>query len=123
MTANDIYQSALTLMFGSGSDADDYRPYFLPTLNILLAENFELNNGIRISKGMQPLERIPNLQSMDDDVEYEDIFCAVVLPYGCAGSMYLEDDRGIGSEYKNKYEYERNRLITGYWRSVQDVYY
>ena len=122
MTANDIFNSAMTLMFGESRDVMDYQPFFLPTLNILLAENFEINNGIRISLGKEPLVQFPKIENMSDEIPYEEIFSRVILPYGCAGNIYTDDDRGLGSEYKNKYEYERNRIITGYYTEAQDVY-
>lgn len=122
MKAKDIYDAVIALMFGNEKDKVEYEPYFLITINMLLSENFETNNSLRVSKGKKALETVPKITGMDDDVLYEDIFCDVILPYGCAGNIFLEDDRGIGVSYKNKYEYERSKALFGCYEEACDVY-
>ena len=122
MKANDIFNTVITLMFGTDKDRNEYEPYFLPTLNMILAENFVVNNALRVSHGKEALSSVPRAESLEDDILYEDIFCNVIIPYGCAGNIFTEDDRGIGNAYKNKYEYERTRALCCCYEEACDVY-
>lgn len=122
MTADKILSAALTLMFGTDQNAAEYSPYFLNTANLLLSENFSLNNALRALKGKEPLLDIPQITSLYDDIVYEDEFTLAILPYGVAGYIYTDDDKSIGQAYKNKYEYERARIIKSGYEDIKDVY-
>lgn len=110
MTAEQLFNASVSLMFGEAADRSDYQPFYLDVLNILIAENFDINNSLRIQKKSEPLEEIPYISDLTDELTYEDIFNRQILPYGLAGYLYMEDDPGIATEYKNKYEYERQRV-------------
>ena len=45
-----------------------------------------------------------------------------ILIYGVAGYIYSDDDKGMGTEYKNKYEFERQRVLASMYEDVTDVY-
>lgn len=122
MTAQKIFDTAVTLMFGEEIDKADYEPFFINTLNALLGENFFNNNALREMAGKEPLTEIPVITDMTDEVDYEPIFTHTILPYGVAGYIYTDDDRGVGTEYKNKYEYERTRVLTSVYEDIKDVY-
>jgi hypothetical protein len=119
--AQHIYDTALALMLGAQAD-EETRAMFLPVLNLLLAENFALNNGLRTHRGMAALPSPPFVTSMGQRVEYEDIFTRVILPYGAAGLLYAEEDAGASVAYKNKYEYERAQLSRAEFVDIEDVY-
>ena len=55
MTANELFETAVTLMFGTTEDKEDYYPLFINTLNLLLSENLEINNAIREACGKNRL--------------------------------------------------------------------
>lgn len=110
MTANELFETAVTLMFGTTEDKEDYYPLFINTLNLLLSENLEINNAIREACGKNSLEAFPKITEMSDNLPCEDAILSF-LPYGCAGYIYTDDDKNIGADYKNKYETERNKVI------------
>lgn len=111
MQAQDIFNTAVTLMFGEEVDRPDYQPFWFDTLNYMLAENFNTNNALRKARGKVPLDEPPLVVSMTDDVEYEWEFTRQILPMGCAGYIFMEDDTGIATAYKNKYEAERANIL------------
>lgn len=121
MRAQKIFDTAVTLMFGTEEDKVDYLPLFLNILNLLLAENFDTNNALRELGGKEALLEVPEIKDILDDVPYEDIFTRNILPYGCAGYIYTDDDKNVGTEYKNKYEAERARLLKTAYMDIGDV--
>lgn len=109
MTSEELFNTTVTLMFGEAADRIDYQPYWTDYLNLMLAENFEINNALRISEEKEPLAEIPYIDDLQSEIGFEPIMERQILPYGLAGYLYMEDDPTIATAYKNKYEYERQR--------------
>lgn len=121
MTVQEIFNTAVTLMFGEEVDRPDYQPFWMDIFNYMLAENFELNNALRTVRGKPPLEIPPEVTEMTDEVGYEWELERQILPMGCAGYLFMEDESGIATTYKNKYEVERSKILhTQYVDSMQD---
>jgi len=111
MTAQEIFNTAVTFMFGEQTDRPDYQPFWMDTLNYMLAENFKLNNALREKRGKEKLQEPPLLTEMTDIVDYEWEFTRQLFPMGCAGYIFTEDSPGVATAYKNKYEAERSRIL------------
>ena len=122
VTAQYIFDSAVTLMFGEEADKPDYQPFYINTLNRLLAENFDNNNALRLIAGKDELTEIPLITDISEIVNYEPRMTRQILIYGVAGYIYSDDDKGMGTEYKNKYEFERQRVLASMYEAVTDVY-
>lgn len=122
VTAQYIFDSAVTLMFGEEADKPDYQPFYINTLNRLLAENFDNNNALRLIAGKDELTEIPLITDISEIVNYEPRMTRQILIYGVAGYIYSDDDKGMGTEYKNKYEFERQRVLASMYEDVEDAY-
>lgn len=122
VTAQYIFDSAVTLMFGEEADKPDYQPFYINTLNRLLAENFDNNNALRLIAGKDELTEIPLITDISEIVDYEPRMTRQILIYGVAGYIYSDDDKGMGTEYKNKYEFERQRVLASMYEDVEDAY-
>lgn len=122
VTAQYIFDSAVTLMFGEEADKPDYQPFYINTLNRLLAENFDNNNALRLIAGKDELTEIPLITDISEIVNYEPRMTRQILIYGVAGYIYSDDDKGMGTEYKNKYEFERQRVLASMYEDVDDAY-
>jgi hypothetical protein len=122
MKAKDIFNTAVTLMFGEEADRVDYKPFYINILNILIAENYYANQSLRRMRGKEEMTSIPYIIDMEEELEYEDEFTRQILPYGVAGYIYTDDDKSMGSEYKNKYEYEKNKILAVKYEDVTDVH-
>ena len=121
-TAEEIFKTAVTMMFGEQADEQDYNPFWVNTLTWMMAENFKTNNALRVLRGKEPLTTIPLITDMSDKVEYEDEFTRYILPMGCAGYIYTDDDKGVGAEYKNKYEFERTQVLEAKYEDIESGY-
>ena len=121
MTANDVLNTTLTLMFADLSEADDYKSPFISVLNLLLAETFELNNSIRLADGLDVLTDIPEVSELTDVMTYEEGLCRAVLPFGAAGMLMTEDNAAAAAQYKNKYEYEKANAYKAEYSVICDA--
>ena len=120
MSAQEIFNTAVTLMFGEEADRPDYQPFWLDILNYMLAENFEINNALRAVRGKEVLQEPPRITDMAEEVGYEWELERQILPMGCAGYIYMEDESGIATTYKNKYEVERSRILYARYVDAMD---
>lgn len=117
MTANALFDYVLALMFSGENEKADtsIQRQFIATLNILLAELFDKENGMR----EKPLEAVPVVATLSDKVDYNKKILAL-LPYGIAGTMLAEDDPNIAVQYKNKYEEMKAQCIVCEFVEVRD---
>lgn len=103
-TADQIFDIVVALCNWETADKTDYEAVFLQDLNIILAECHEANNALRRRRGKELLEEIPEVATRTDKPGYEDLFERMILPYGVASLIYVEDDEtGITNVYRSKY--------------------
>ena len=121
MTAQEIFNIAFTLMFGEEGEESDYTPFWINTLNFIIAENYKTNNTLRVMRGKEALTSMPLVTAMGDTVDFEDEFTRQIFPMGCAGYIYTDDDKGLGQAYKNKYEYERSQVLEARYETIEEV--
>lgn len=110
MTGTDIFDTALVLMNEDTTSKADY-PGFLTLLNLFLMENYDINNGLRLAAVKLELVEVPWLTTLTDAVGYEPVMERVILPYGLAGRLVIEDNASLAAQFTNKYEYEREKAI------------
>jgi hypothetical protein len=124
MTADDIFNTTIALMFAETTEKADYQTQFIAMMNLLLAETFDVNNSIRVSKGLVELENIPTITvaTLNVEMTYDDVVCRRILPYGAAGMLMAENDASMAVQYKNKYEYEKANSYKAVYTQIVDVY-
>ena len=123
-TADAIFDSVIGLMFAGASDKEDYRDGFIRILNMVLEECFEVNNALRRKRGREELEEPPVIAAAEDPVPYEFELTRSVIPYGVAGTLYVDDDEtGISNVYRERYA--EGLAETGYMYpdAVKEVWY
>lgn len=120
----EIYTYALALMYENLKNTKDYDQYLIPMMNILLAENFELNNNNRKAYGKEPLTEIPKVTAKSDIVPYEPIFCRQILPLGLAASFFVDDSMNKHADYFAQYNNARvsveRAVITSYYSNDEE---
>ena len=129
MTAEEIYEIALSLVFERKRADADYLEFFPMFLNTVMQESLSYENIIRRKSGREALTTAPRITAaqMNDELDFEEGLCRVALPYGVA-AFYCQDD---GDNYRAA-DY-RNRFITAladavtavdgaYMNDVEDVY-
>lgn len=91
MKARDLYSYVKTIMFEKPSSTI-YDNYFIGNCNRVIAELFNENNMLRVFKGYAPLEEMPLIYEMDDEIEYESEYVYDVMPKGIAAYFLIDDD-------------------------------
>lgn len=122
MTADTLYQNALALIVTDKADSSDYTAFAPAVINLLLAETFEINNSLRVSKGLQPLESAPQISSLSEEPDAESELLRTALPYGICAKLLVDDDISRAVYFQNQYALavkECDRCVGG---TVSDVY-
>ena len=92
MTGNELLARAMALYAETDTSDEDARTLAVPYINMVLAETFDTNNRIRQQKGLDPLEEIPEIATLNDAIAYEDYLVKLALPYGLASKLYFDED-------------------------------
>lgn len=121
MSVDTLFNKVLALMFSDASDKAELADSFLNVLNIILAECFDAENGIREEEGRPLLAAPPYVADTQETIDYN-WRLEPIMAYGVAGVLYSEDDITLATMYKNKYEADRSDLVKGFIRDVVDVY-
>lgn len=121
MTVKELYELAKSMMFEKKTSRD-YDNYYIPWINVLLSENFDINNSLLRSIGETPLDDIPTVANDDDVLPYEDRVCREILPYGLAAHFFIDDDLSKYDIFNTKYENARMAYMKGRAVAMTDVY-
>lgn len=123
MVVQDILTAALALTFESGSPDAEYAANTPAILNVMVPEVFDINNELRVWKGMEPLTEWPEYKALEDDVVLEPELCRAALPYGLAKNLLIADEESARAEYyNNKYAEAVNACMRIKPEPVRDVY-
>lgn len=123
MVVRDVLTAALALMFETEGTAPDYVEKAPAILNVLVPEVFDVNNGLRVWKGLAPLAEWPEYQSLNDDVILEPELCRAALPYGMATNLLLGDEEEARAlNYNAKYADAVNACVRLRPEQILDVY-
>ena len=121
MTVKELYELAKAMMFEK-STSRDYDNYYIPWINVLLSENFDINNSLLRAIGEEPLDDIPTVSLDTDVLPYEDRICREILPYGLAAHFFIDDDLSKYDIFNTKYENARMAYMKGRTVAMTDVY-
>lgn len=121
MTVKELYELTKAMMFEK-STSRDYDNYYIPWINVLLSENFDINNSLLRSIGEPPLEDIPSVSADTDVLPYEDRICREVLPYGLAAKFFIDDDLSKYDIFNTDYQNARMAYMKGRSVEMTDVY-
>ncbi len=122
MTIKELYLKALALLGESEAKATGYLEFAVPLTNQLLAQLFTTNNSILVSKGQTPLEKIPQLNLMDDEIPYDDHLSKECLPFGLASFFSLSEDRAKFNFYNYEFANRVGKFNVATQEVVGDVY-
>ena len=120
-TVQELYDLAKATMFEKPT-SKDYDNYIIPWLNVLLQENFNLNNHLRLKHDEDELEDCPWMESMDDEVPYEVEMCREILPYGLAANFFIDDDLSKYDILHRYYENMQSKYSWGVEEKIEDAY-
>ena len=121
MTVKELYELAKAMMFEKKT-SKDYDNYYIPWINVLLSENFNLNNHLREKHDKDPLDKVPTVANDTDVIKYETEMCYEILPYGLAAKFFIDDDLSKYDIFNTDYENRQSKYMWGLEVSVEDVY-
>ena len=121
MTVKELYERAKSLMFEKQS-SKDYDNYYIPWTNVLLSENFDLENSLLIRDGEDALDEIPMVTSDTDELPYHDAINYEILPYGLAANFFIDDDLSKYDIFHTYYQNAQMKYMKGNEVSITDVY-
>ncbi len=121
MNVRTLYNLAKSMMFEKPTSRD-YDNYYKDWINVLLVEQFDLNNHLRLKHGKEELTEIPSISKDEDDVPYEAEECMEILPYGLASKFFIDDDLSKFDIYNRNYENAMSKYMWGVDQPVEDVY-
>ena len=107
-TCIEVYKVALGYIFEKSTK--EYSTYYIPFLNLITTECFELNNYLRETKGMEVLTEIPQYEKDEDEVLFEVELVNEVLPLGLAAHIAKEDEQALYNVYIQMYENAKERI-------------
>lgn len=121
MTVKELYERAKSLMFEKQS-SKDYDNYYIPWTNVLLSENFDLENSLLLRDGEDALDEIPMVTSDTDELPYHDVINYEILPYGLAANFFIDDDLSKYDIFHTYYQNAQMKYMKGNEVSISDVY-
>lgn len=121
MTVKELYERAKSLMFEKQS-SKDYDNYYIPWTNVLLSENFDLENSLLLRDGEDALDEIPMITSDTDELPYHDVINYEVLPFGLAANFFIDDDLSKYDIFHTYYQNAQMKYMKGNEVSITDVY-
>lgn len=121
MTVKELYERAKSLMFEKQS-SKDYDNYYIPWTNVLLSENFDLENSLLIRDGEDALDEIPIVTSDTDELPYHDVINYEILPYGLAANFFIDDDLSKYDIFHTYYQNAQMKYMKGNEVSITDIY-
>lgn len=121
MTVKELYERAKSLMFEKQS-SKDYDNYYIPWTNVLLSENFDLENSLLLRDGEDELDEIPMVTSDTDELPYHDVINYEILPYGLAANFFIDDDLSKYDIFHTYYQNAQMKYMKGNEVSITDVY-
>lgn len=121
MTVKELYERAKSLMFEKQS-SKDYDNYYIPWTNVLLSENFDLENSLLLRDGEDALDEIPMVTSDTDELPYHDVINYEVLPFGLAANFFIDDDLSKYDIFHTYYQNAQMKYMKGNEVSITDVY-
>lgn len=121
MTVQELYQSALNLIFDKPKSRI-YDHYYMDHINSLLAEVFDINNSIRIKVGKSELTNIPFVTKDNDVIDYEEVVLRDILPWGLAAQLVTDEDLNKFQIYYTRYSNACNMHNKAIVAEIGDYY-
>lgn len=121
MKVEELYKITKSIMFEKAT-SKDYDNYYIDNINIVLSECFDVNNNLRLQKGLDELLVIPKVTKKDDTIPYEDVVCREVLPKGLASKFFIDDDLAKFNIFNTDYLNAQSTYTRLIYTPIKDVY-
>jgi hypothetical protein len=125
MTAEMIYELALSFLYEYRDRDKDYKKTFIGFLNATLEECLNIQNSLLLASGRPPYAFAPIFTDSDygELVPYEEALTRTAIPYAIA-SYYFQDENNpqMVYEYRARFVNTANEAAKVILSAVEDVY-
>ena len=130
-TARQVFNLAIALMDEmnentGATDTTDTKEYKIRTpniLNILRGELYPYSDTYETNAdGSRPVCTL--IESIDDNIDLDDVLCQTVMPYGLAAHLLLGENNTAAGFFQQRYEEMREKLKNSpaSFESISDAY-
>ena len=120
MTGKEVLKLSLNLLF---EETDEYNSAAVSFLNLLIPELFVTEQQIRKAKGLEELSAVPYIESLEDEIPYNEELVRAALPFGLAAHITFDDgDMAKVSYFRQLYVNAVNTFTAAYPEMVVDHY-
>ena len=92
-------------------------------VNLAMAETFEIENSIRLSRAEEPLAEIPRVTSLNDEIPYDKSIVDSAFLYFVASLAAKDDDSDYwAQDYRARYISAVNEASKYLQKTIKDVY-
>ena len=123
MTVEQLFTQTIGIMGLTPANATTYRDSLYAQINTILGQLFDLENNVRVFKGLEPLTEIPTITSASDVLTYQDEILKRVVVWGLAQLFALTDDDTIKAGFFGaRYSEESYNVMKLEQTDIVDVY-
>lgn len=126
ITARDVYEAACALASQDPGDSPELEQFAPSWLDTLVYEALAFENMRRKYEGdlsRPPLPDAPRIESLDDEIPYDDEICRIALPYGLASQIFKDDQEEYqAQDFRGRFINALAETMKTAGESVVDVY-
>ena len=112
MTGSEAFAQTLSLI--QETDPAPYGLLPLGWLNFVIAQTWEVANRRREYSGLEPLEKIPVMKTLSEEIPYDDELVRRVFPLGMLVRLYTDEtDTLLLDLYRREFASELNLCDRG----------
>ena len=115
LKAAEIFSRSLALLNEDESRARNFKKNAKPLINQLLAQCFSIENSLRDSKNIAPLEKAQVIENLDDEISYDESFVSECMAYGLASLLCADDDKPMSNAMGAEFDrLKRKHMVVGF---------
>ena len=123
MTVKECYEQAISLIPEKPEENIEMQKFAVIWCNILLAERFCHENILRKGKNLPGIEKVPQVEFLEDEIPFDDEMVRKVFPYGMARFVFREnDDISASHEFYQLYVNALSEAVPVFAEEIEDVY-
>ncbi len=123
MTVKECYEQAVSLIPEKPEENVEMQKFVVTWCNILLAETLCHENILRKGKKLPEIEKVPQVESENDEIPFDDEMVRRVFPYGMARFVFREhDDISASHEFYQLYVNALSEAVPVFAEEIEDVY-
>ena len=122
MKAGEIFSRALALLNEDESRWEKFKKNAKELINQLLAQCFSIENSLRGSKNMELLERAQVIETLEDEICYDERFVSECMAYGLASLLCADDDKPMSNAMGAEFERLKRKYMVANFEDIQNHY-